>query len=181
LWPDVSPAGSPATDAALVGRVAGGDLGALGELYDRHSRSLLGFVRRQAPREDAEDVVQNVFLRVVGAAEHFEARAGAARPWLFGIAVRLLQERRRSLRRLAATLAALAHRPRVAPDTSQRPELQRALGALTDAKRVVLLLAEVEGFTCEEISSMLGVPVGTVWTRLHHARRELRAHFGESP
>ena len=43
----------------------------------------------------------------------------------------------------------------------------------------MLLLAEVEGFTCEEIAAMLAVPVGTVWTRLHHARRQMRAFYEE--
>jgi len=45
----------------------------------------------------------------------------------------------------------------------------------------VLLLAEVEGFSCPEIAEMLDIPVGTVWTRLHHARRELRTTWGKTP
>ena len=65
------------------------------------------------------------------------------------------------------------------PSDAHRWDLERGLGELSDAKRVVLILAEVEGYTCEEIAGMLRVPVGTVWTRLHHARKELRAFYGE--
>jgi RNA polymerase sigma-70 factor (ECF subfamily) len=60
-----------------------------------------------------------------------------------------------------------------------RRDVEKAVATLTEAKRVVLLLADLEGFTCEEIAAMLGIPVGTVWTRLHHARRELRAFYEE--
>jgi RNA polymerase sigma-70 factor (ECF subfamily) len=54
-------------------------------------------------------------------------------------------------------------------------EVARALRTLSDAKRDVLLLADVEGFSAPEIAEMLKIPVGTVWTRLHHGRKELRA------
>ena len=55
-----------------------------------------------------------------------------------------------------------------------RTDVERALATLSEAKRVTLLLAEVEGLTCQEIADALAVPIGTVWTRLHAARRELR-------
>ena len=48
---------------------------------------------------------------------------------------------------------------------------------MSRAKSTVLLLHEVEGFSCAEIASMLSIPVGTVWTRLHHARHELRSYY----
>jgi RNA polymerase sigma-70 factor (ECF subfamily) len=51
--------------------------------------------------------------------------------------------------------------------------VERAFAQLSDAKRSVLLMAEVEGMSCEEIAAALEIPVGTVWTRLHHARRHL--------
>jgi RNA polymerase sigma-70 factor (ECF subfamily) len=49
-----------------------------------------------------------------------------------------------------------------------------ALTRISEAKRITLLMAEVEGLSCAEIAAALGVPIGTVWTRLHAARRELR-------
>jgi len=53
-------------------------------------------------------------------------------------------------------------------------DLERALARLDAKKREVLLLAEVEGFSASEIAALVGIPIGTVWTRLHHARRALR-------
>ena len=56
--------------------------------------------------------------------------------------------------------------------------LSQALGRLSEPKRVVLLLAESEGMSSEDIATTLQIPVGTVWTRLHHARRDLRRLLG---
>jgi RNA polymerase sigma-70 factor (ECF subfamily) len=115
-------------------------------------------------------------------ASTYDGRASTARPWLYGILARLLQERRRSLARLARALLRVGSAPNdtfAAPTSAQR-DLERGLRSLTEEKRITLLLAEVEGYTCEEIAEMLGVPVGTVWTRLHRARRDLRKFYGEA-
>jgi RNA polymerase sigma-70 factor (ECF subfamily) len=167
---------SESHDAELLTRVAAGDVGALGALYDAYAPGLLRFARRAAGSDDAEDIVQTVFLRVVRIAHTFDARVPSARPWLFAITARVVLERRRSLRRWAAALVSLsAHAVPAAKNLGEaRSDLEQGLKALTVAKRTVLVLAEVEGFTSDEIASMLEIPVGTVWTRLHHARRELR-------
>jgi RNA polymerase sigma-70 factor (ECF subfamily) len=164
-----------ASDAELLASIAAGELSALGALYDRHAPGLLRFARRVAPQE-AEDLLQSTMLRVTRLAERFDGRTPSARAWLFAIMLRVAQERSRSLRRLGAALKRFAELPRAAIDPLEAaPDLERALRRLSHAKRSVLLLSEVEGFTCEEIANMLEIPVGTVWTRLHHARRELRA------
>lgn len=172
-----------AEDDDSFARVARGDLAGLGEIYDRHAHELWRFVRRAAPREDAEDIVHTVFVRLVRIAGAYDGRASSARAWLFGVAAHVLRERRRSLRRFADAL--LAHAPTVedpvASSQATTLDMDRALLRLTEAKRMVLLLAEVEGFTCPEISRILRIPVGTVWTRLHHARRELRSYLEETP
>jgi RNA polymerase sigma-70 factor, ECF subfamily len=163
------------TDAALLARVAAGEVSALGLLYDRHAAGLLRFARRVAPQE-AEDLLQTTFLRVAQLAGRFDGRTPSARTWLFAIMVRIGQERSRSLRRFGAALKRFAALPRqpVSASIDTARDLDRALSQLSQAKRSVILLAEIEGFTCEEIASMLEIPIGTVWTRLHHARRELR-------
>lgn len=163
-------------DATLMGRVAQGDLSALGELYDRHARGLVRFAARMSTWNDAEDVVQEVFLRVVRLAKEFDAGAASARPWLYALTLRAAQERRRSLRRWAAALLQLSGQSPsgVTQLRETNRDLERALARLNPKKREVLLLAEVEGFTSREIAALLGVPIGTVWTRLHHARRALR-------
>jgi len=177
MKPNALGAAQPGSDGAILARVAEGDVAALGELYDRYAESLLRFVGRVDAR-DPEDVVQTVFLRVLRIAGRFHADAASARPWLFAIATHVLQERSRALRRWAATLMRLASEAEQSQSSrvDVRSDVARGLAQLTLAKRSVLILAEVEGFRCKEIAAMLAIPVGTVWTRLHHARRELR-HF----
>jgi RNA polymerase sigma-70 factor (ECF subfamily) len=172
---------SPSADVEALGRVAEGDVGALGEVYDRHACALLAFVSRATGARDAEDVVQGVFVRAARVASTYDGRASSARAWLFGIAARLIQERRRSLLRFSRALLGLGTQDMSSrmPSHDHRSDLEKGLLQLSEAKRVVLILAEVEGFTCDEIAAMLCVPVGTVWTRLHHARKELRRYYEE--
>lgn len=172
------PAGIASADATDLARVAAGEVGALGGVYDRHSATVLGFAGRAVGASDAEDVLQMTFVRAARIAGAFDATRGTARSWLIGIAARIVMERRRSFFRQARAFLGLetvnAGRLVHAPD-GERLDVVAALHALSPEKRVVVLLAEVEGFKCEEIAQMLGIPIGTVWTRLHHARRRLRA------
>ena len=164
------------SDAAVVALIAEGDIAALGVLYDRYAEGLLRFAGRLAGAQDATDIVHSAFLRVVGLAQGYDAAFPSARPWLYGIVVRMIREHRRSVHRWASTLIKLASQPAraTASISETRTDLDACLSQLSLAKRTVLFLAEVEGFTSEEIAAMLSIPVGTVWTRLHHARRELR-------
>lgn len=173
----VVPRASTVDDRPALGRVAAGELAAMGEVYDRHAAAVLGFARRAAGANDAEDLLQTTFLRAARVAATFDGRSGDARRWLLGITARLVLERRRGLLRQARAFLGLerAAPPAIASMESDRLDLVAGLAQLTNEKRVVVVLAEVEGWTCEEIASMLGIPVGTVWTRLHHARKELRA------
>jgi RNA polymerase sigma-70 factor (ECF subfamily) len=159
-------------------QLAGGDLGALGELYDRYREPVRRFVARATSNaEDVDDLVHATFLAAAKIASRYDGRP-SCRPWLVGIAVQLLRRRRRSLGTLFAVLSSLrgvrttTNDPR--PALQARADVEHALARLSEAKRITLLLAEVEGLTCAEIAEALGVPVGTVWTRLHAARRELR-------
>ena len=166
-----------APDTIALDRVARGDLGALGSVYDRHATSLLRFVARAAGSHDAEDLVQQTFILAAKAALTYDGRGESARPWLYGIAARLIQQRRRSIARFARAVLRLSEVATRVHDPAPSSDIERGLRALSDAKRVVIVLAEIEGYMCEEIASMLGIPVGTVWTRLHHARRELRTFY----
>lgn len=167
-------------DVQALRRVAEGDSDALGEVYDRHARALLDFVARGSNRAEAEDVVHTVFLRAARLAGTFDGRAASARSWLYGITTMVLKERRRSfVRKLRAMVRIGSGAHQCAEPVDSRTDLQRGLRRLSEAKRVVLLLADLEGFSCDEIAGMLTIPVGTVWTRLHHARRELRAFYQE--
>jgi len=174
-----APMTDPATDAELLARVSAGDLGALGDVYQRHRADVRTFVRRAMNgHHDTDDVLHNTFLTAARIADRFDGRE-SCRPWLIGIAARLVQQRSQKLARVARYLARLASARLVAhdpvPELDARNDLAYALGHLSAAKRVVILMAEVEGMTCAEIADALKIPIGTVWTRIHHARRELLA------
>ncbi len=178
----VLPSAHGPRDALTLARIAAGDLGELGTLYDRYAADILRFVTRLGGASLAEDVVQTVFVRVATLAGVYDPQAPSARPWLFGIAVRILREQRRSLRRWTSALFELGqHRRELSAAPSEgTSDLERAVAQLSVAKRTVLLLVEVEGFSCPEVASILVLPIGTVWTRLHHARREVRGFFQEA-
>jgi RNA polymerase sigma-70 factor (ECF subfamily) len=167
-----------ASDSELMRELAAGQLGALGALYDRYQAPLRSFIAR-ATRDahDVDDLLQATFLAAAKCAQRYDGRA-CCRPWLIGIAAQLLRRRRRALGRLVAVLGAL--KGSLHADSDPRPALQarsdieRALARVSEAKRVTLLMAEVEGLSCDEIAQALQIPIGTVWTRLHAARRELR-------
>jgi RNA polymerase sigma-70 factor, ECF subfamily len=171
------------TDAALLERAVGGERTALGLLYDRHAQAVYGFARRILTREEAEDVVQVTFIRIADIAASFDGRNSNARSWIFGIAYRVMGERRRKTSRLREILREFrAGESRVAnaPGAHDAIDLDRALARLSEGKRAVLVLTQVHGFSSEEAAEILGLPVGTVWTRLHHARRELRELLEEN-
>ncbi len=169
-------------DAVALRRLAGGETSALATIYDRHHVALRRFVSQATNNaHDVDDLLHATFLTAAKAAAAFDGRE-SCRPWLFGIAVRLLQRRRRTLSRWSRALHEFAirqgavevdpHRELAARDDLR--SLSVALGKLSDAKRIALCLAEIEGLSSDEIARVLRIPVGTVWTRLHHARRELR-------
>jgi RNA polymerase sigma-70 factor (ECF subfamily) len=179
-------ANSALTDAAALEALSRGHISALGVLYDRYQASVSSFVRRATnDASDVEDVVHVTFMTAARAAANFDGRQ-SCRPWLVGIAARLLHRRKRGLSRWARALRELTvregerhtdpHRELSARDEVNR--LSKALEKLSEPKRIVLLLAETEGLSSEDIASALQIPVGTVWTRLHHARRDLRRMLG---
>lgn len=165
-------------DAELMQRLAAGQLGALGELYDRYQAPLRSFIARVTrDAHDVDDLLHATFLAAAKSAERYDGRA-SCRPWLVGIAAQLLRRRRQISARLVAVLSALKGTLHSSSDPRSslqaRSDVERALAKLSEPKRITLLMAEVEGLSCGEIAQALEIPVGTVWTRLHSARRELR-------
>lgn len=169
---------APLSDPELLARLATGQLGALGELYDRYQEPVRSFIARVTrDAHDVDDLLHGTFLAAAQSAHRYDGRANA-RPWLVGIAATLLRRRRQSLTRLIRVLGSV--KDSLSPPADPNPrlhartDLERALARLSEPKRITLLMAEVEGLSCEEISQALQIPIGTVWTRLHAARRELR-------
>lgn len=182
-------AGAAELDGELLAAVANGNLEALGRLFDRHAPSVRRYLTRLGVvPSDADDLVQATFLEVVRAAWRFDARF-PAQNWLFGIATSMVRRHRRSLRRGAVRLAraALGVRSSPPPTPAELVEsdeatrrLDSAFSKLSVKKREVFVLVTLEGLSGEQTAQVLGIPVNTVWTRLHHARCELRAALGES-
>jgi RNA polymerase sigma-70 factor, ECF subfamily len=173
---------SEENDAQALLRVAQGDMSALGVIYDRHYLPVLRFAQRVLrDSSEAEDVTQEAFLTASRVAGAFDGRP-SCRPWLYGIVSRLMLHRGRGRTRLTRFLSRLVSQPQEASTSPHEhvarresgSELDRALATLSPEKRIVILLAEVEELSCEEIARTLQIPLGTVWTRLHHARKGLR-------
>lgn len=180
-------ASTEAPDAELLGRLAAGDLTSLGVLYDRYANDVRRFAARASSlRGDEDDVTHEVFLTLMKVAGAYDGRM-KAKPFLLGIAATVLLRRRRALGRLGEVLTELARSiTRAAPRTPEEAMIageemavfKRALRRLSHDKRLVFLMIEGEGLAGEEVAQALGIPVATVRTRLHHARREIRAAMG---
>jgi RNA polymerase sigma-70 factor (ECF subfamily) len=172
------------SDEALIAAIAAGHLEALGELFDRQAPLIQRYVRRLGVTgSDADDLVQAVFLEVLRAAPRFDVSL-SAKSWLLGVATILVRRHRRSFARSAARLLAWTHLRHESEQASAHEQLERheeqrlfrrAVDGLSPKKREVFALVVLEGMSGEEAARVLGIPVNTVWTRLHHARREVRA------
>ncbi len=152
------------------------------QLFRDHASFIASFLYRLGVRDnDIDDVVQQVFV-VAHQKGGYEEGPAAPRTWLASIAVRLAAASRRSTKRLRER----QHYDQVAIDTAASsaasPEeaiqirdsiwrVQPALDALDADHRAAFVLFELEGVPCTDIATAIGVPVGTVYSRLHNARR----------
>ena len=168
-------------DAELLQHVAMGDQAALDELYTRHAAVLLRYLR-QLTRDalETEEILQDTFVAAWTSAKRFEGRS-TVRTWLFSIARRQWRDRHR---RHALDLAPDADLdqltdPAPTPDENAlaamaSEELSALVERLSPAHRDVLALAFVDELSYAEIAQVLDVPVGTVKSRLNHAKQALK-------
>jgi RNA polymerase sigma-70 factor (ECF subfamily) len=183
---------APASDGDVLGRIVSGDLEALGTLYDRYEHPVRRFLARIGIADaDLDDLVQLTFLEVVRAAKGYDPRY-AASPWLFGVAATMARRHRRGFARMAARVKSFmsargpGHQPEMPDEAFDAREAERrfrrALDSLSEKKREVFVMVTLEGASGEEAAMALGIPINTVWTRLHHAREELRRELlGDTP
>ncbi|MGV9774271.1 RNA polymerase sigma factor [Streptosporangium sp. NPDC003464] len=163
---------------------------AFAELFDRYSGMLYRYVAKRLGPEPAEDLVGETFLVAFSRRRSYDLAYPDARPWLFGILTKLISRQRRTE---AARYRALLRAPvdghedspadRVAAGVSAqaaRPALISALAALPAKDRDVLLLIAWGDLTYEEVAQALGIPVGTVRSRLNRGRRKVRAALGDT-
>jgi RNA polymerase sigma-70 factor, ECF subfamily len=174
---------SDISDEALLAACAVGDSAALGALFDRHHEAVYRLVSRLLHSEPAEidDLVQTTFLEVWKAAGRYTAR-GSVKSFVFGIAANTVRHHVRSAQRRRAAIAdcpppSTSHHP---PDAAvlrsqQVSRLAAALHALPHDLRAAYVLCDLEDVPGVEAAQLLGIRAGTLWRRLHDARRSLRA------
>lgn len=175
------------SDIDLLHAVARGDEAALARLYDDYRVILFGLlVRILNSREEAEDILQDVFIQVWRRAKDFDESRGKPFTWLVTLTRSRAIDRLRQLgaRQRLAT-AATQDQPEEASDaltdtikSAQQEIVQRALAELPEDQKQTLVLAYYEGLTQSEIASKLGAPLGTVKTRMRSGMAKLRASLG---
>lgn len=177
-----------ADDQRLIAASRTGDPAAFGELVRRYQDRLYRTVARILDNpEDARDVVQDSFLHAYQALDSFKGDA-LFFTWLYRIAVNAAISLRRKKKAVLSIHAARhgegaaephdrseACRPGYALEQAEQEQrLRRALGRLSPEHRAVLVMKDMEGQKYEAMAEALGVPVGTIRSRLHRARMELR-------
>ncbi|HZF90697.1 sigma-70 family RNA polymerase sigma factor [Streptomyces sp.] len=177
-------------DAEIIGRsLAEPELFA--RLYDRYAADIHRYVQRRLGAGPADDITAETFLIAFRTRSRYDTDRGRARPWLYGIAANLIGKQRRAEVRALRALARTGHDPvaeswseraddRVTAQTAHAP-LAGALAALSAGDRHVLLLVAWADLTYPEVAEALGIPVGTVRSRLNRARRKVRAALGADP
>jgi RNA polymerase sigma-70 factor, ECF subfamily len=171
-------------DRTLVERFQRGDRSAFVDLMRRHERRVYNLAFRMLGRpEEARDATQDAFLACFRHLDRFRGDA-AFTTWLHRIAVNACYDLLRK-RPATTSLDDETADPVPAPDHADRAaaaaDVQRALLAIPEEYRVVLVLFEVEDLSVEQISSVLGIPSGTVKSRLHRGRAALGRALGGTP
>jgi RNA polymerase sigma-70 factor, ECF subfamily len=168
-------------DISLLRRIAARDTAALAELYDRHSRLIFGLILRIIrDRAEAEEILQEAFVRVWTRAETYDPRLGGPLPWIVRVTRNVAIDRLRSRRTRAVidTPAPDGHSAEamaapdiqspeaVAGDAERRQLLIDALSGLPADQRQLIEAAFFEGYTHSELARRFGLPLGTVKTRI---------------
>ena len=174
------------TDEALLAACGVGDPAALGALFDRHHEAVYRLVSRLLRTEPAEidDLVQTTFLEVWRSAKKYSGQ-GAVRSYLFGIAANTVRHHVRSAVRRRIALAEVPPPAAVrAPDDAairaqEVGRLAEALEGLPHDLRTAYVMCDLEDVPGVEAARVLGLRAGTLWRRLHEARRALRAAIDE--
>jgi RNA polymerase sigma factor (sigma-70 family) len=180
-----------APDDAEVIEASLAEPGRFAVLFDRHAPYIQRYLARRVGGQAAEDLLAETFLVAFGKRAAYDRSFRDARGWLYGIATNLIgRHRREEVRQLRLSQAA-------GPDLDQtdhpersvvnltarslRSVLVAALAGLAEPDRDVLLLIAWEQLSYEEVARALGIPVGTVRSRLHRARKKIRQALASTP
>jgi RNA polymerase sigma factor (sigma-70 family) len=173
-----------ATDAELWRRASSGETAAFGALFERHAKPVYNYCfRRTADWSLAEDLTSIVFLEAWRRRSEVSLADERLLPWLLGVATNVLRNRRRAERRHRAAMARLPreHTADFALDADARldderqmADVLRAIARLPRREQDVLALCSWAGLSYEDAARALGLPIGTVRSRLSRGRRRLR-------
>jgi RNA polymerase sigma-70 factor (ECF subfamily) len=190
-WPGLTARGAPGGDAeddATVIRRSRDEPAHFAELFRRHAPEIQRYVRRRLGTDAADDVVAETFLAAFCQRQGYDLARESARPWLYGIATNLIGRHRRTEVRQYRVLARTGHDPVTEPFTDRvdaavsaagmRRQLADGLARLPAAYRDTLLLVAWGDLSYAEAAAALGVPVGTIRSRLNRARGSLRRSLG---
>jgi RNA polymerase sigma factor (sigma-70 family) len=159
------------------------------EIFDRHATAIHRYLSRRIGRSLADDLTAETFLVAFGQRDRYDTGQPDARPWLYGIATNLLRRQQRAEVRQYRALARTGVDPvaedcqdevvaRVAASAAQR-RLAAVLAKLPAGERSVLLLVAWEQLSYDAVARALDIPVGTVRSRLHTARKRVRTALGD--
>jgi RNA polymerase sigma-70 factor (ECF subfamily) len=176
------------SDEALLAACALGDRAALGALFDRHVEPVRVFLCHLVicDAADVDDLVQTTFETLQRTAGSFRQRSGV-KTWILGIAKNVARHHLRTRIRQRRIATELVHEPKpqgeILDEQLARQErilrLRAAISELTPKLREVFVLVYVQGISGTEAASILGIREGTVWKRLHVARKKVCATMGE--
>jgi RNA polymerase sigma factor (sigma-70 family) len=172
------------SDAAVIAASIA-DPERFGTLFDRHATAMYRYFVRRVGADAADSLLGELFRVAFERRASYDCTHPNARPWLYGIATRLLAHHHRSeARRLRATARLVASMDRESDPGDQAlgaidaralwPVVAEAVTKLPEGERDVLFLYAWEDLSYQDIATALGLPVGTVRSRLHRARRSLR-------
>jgi RNA polymerase sigma-70 factor (ECF subfamily) len=179
----------PVDDAeVIVGSLTRPELFA--QVYDRHAVAVHRFLARRVGTQLADDLAAQTMLTAFDTRRRFDPAHSSALPWLYGIATNVLRRHARASVRHLRALSRLDPYPlearhdedvsdRVSAEAAGR-ELAAGLARLNQHERDVLLLVAWEGLGYEEVALALGIPLGTVRSRLHRARTKMRTALVEA-
>jgi RNA polymerase sigma-70 factor (ECF subfamily) len=176
--------GLDATDLDLLAEARAGNASAFEKLIDRHADALFGLaVSMVKNRADAEELVQETFAAAFTNLEKFQGRA-AVKTWICSILVNRAislrrRERIRQMQPLNDDNRGFAGRQSGDHAMDAKMDVHAVLQRLSEEHRQVIVLRELHGLSYEEIAETVGIPRGTVESRLHRARNELREMLKE--
>jgi RNA polymerase sigma factor (sigma-70 family) len=173
------------SDADCLQQVRQGDPGGAEAIFQRHGTAILHFATRMLGNEsEAEEICQDVFLKMIGRAEQYDGRAPLV-SWLLSIAANACRDQLRRRKRVSAVpLTLVQELPSGDPSAvnvllaeERRTMVQEALAALSEEQREALVLARYHGLPYAQVASTLGITEGAVKTRIFRAVETLKARL----